>query len=275
MITSGNEAPGPGLSIQILASGSKGNCTLIRGDGFHCLLDAGLAPTLLRDRLRGLGLDLGSLDAVLLTHEHGDHVRGLAPLLRAGVPVYGTRPTLKAAWRMRRNGADGCFHPLRPLQETRLGPLRILPIPVPHDAASPVAYRIQAGETTLVHCTDLGHPSPLVMEHLQEATVLVLEANHDPELLASGPYPVWLKRRIAGSDGHLSNEDMAMALERYLENGGAEHLRHLVLAHLSEVNNTPEHARARAAEVLRRFALEERVALHVARQDRSLGPLIL
>jgi len=233
-----------------LASGSKGNCHAF-GDGERILLvDAGISLLWTRRALADLGWDPGQVQAVALTHEHSDHVAAVDVLLRRTDWVFLATPETKAAVEACR-GVEipgSRWIPLRAGHPCDWNGWRILPFSLPHDAADPVAYRIEVGSVRAAVVTDLGQPTALVADHLQDLDLLVLEANHDLEMLREGSYPPQLKARILSRVGHLSNDAMATLLDRIL----SPRLRSVVLAHLSEQNNDPALARLAAQEVLGR-----------------------
>ncbi|MCD8256873.1 MAG: MBL fold metallo-hydrolase, partial [Oscillospiraceae bacterium] len=197
------------MMLSVLANGSKGNATFVAMDGKKILIDAGVSATRIRRALAALGADAGDLDAVFVTHEHIDHVRGLRNLLRDGsIPVYSRARTLELL---------GDVVPIasrRPVEEHfSIGAIAARAFSISHDAADPVGYRLEGSEI-YAHATDLGFVSSGVQEALEGADHLVLEANHDPVLLKEGRYPWNLKRRIASQLGHLSNVDAGWAIVR-------------------------------------------------------------
>jgi len=235
------------LRFRVLGSGSDGNATLVEGGSTRVLLDAGLGPRQLADRLRSAGVDPASLTAVLLSHEHGDHARGAAAFSRRwGVPLCGTRRTFAAA------GLEASrLPPLVPMApgETRaFGRLTVRAVGVPHDAAGPLAFVVASAGASLAHATDLGHLTRGLVESFRGCDAVLVESNYDPALLRDGPYPWSLKQRILGPFGHLSNADAA----RLLEKGLGAACRLVVLAHLSRRNNHPELALMAASEALSR-----------------------
>jgi phosphoribosyl 1,2-cyclic phosphodiesterase len=233
------------LSFCTLASGSSGNATLVRGPEGALLLDAGLSLAELGRRWTRVGFDPGELRAILLTHEHGDHSRS-APRLarRLGLPVWlsrGTEAGLERQWRgdeQRRHLADG--------QRCRVAGIEIEAIAVSHDVREPLQYRFQVGERSLVAVTDLGQAGAGVRRALAGSSAWLLESNHDEALLAAGPYPGWLKRRVGGPKGHLSNGECAELIGAAIHAG----LHSVTLAHLSRENNRPELALAAARQAL-------------------------
>jgi len=248
-----------------LASGSKGNCHALSEGGRTLLVDAGISLKQIRQRLEGLGRDPAEVQALALTHEHSDHIGALAVILRRTEwAILATPETRKAAEKAQdvqipnhRWIALEAGHPLD------WDGWRVLPFALPHDAADPVAYRVEAGGCACAVVTDLGHPTALVADHLQDLDLLILEANHDVDMLREGDYPPHLKARILSRVGHLSNAAMAELLARI----HSPRLKQVVLAHLSESNNHPDLARFAAEEVLRGTP----VALHLAQQREPLG----
>ena len=235
------------LRFRVLGSGSGGNATLVEGGGARVLLDAGLGPRQLADRLADAGVDPASLDAVFLSHEHGDHARGAAAFsARWGVPLAGTRGTFEAAG-FARAKLPG-FEPIAPGETRAIRRLSVRAVAVPHDAACPVAFVLAAGTSSLAHATDLGHLSRGLVAELRACDALLVESNYDPAMLRDGPYPWSLKERILGPFGHLSNGDVG----RLLEKGLSGACRLVVLAHLSAKNNHPELALQAAEEALGR-----------------------
>ena len=233
--------------MRVLGSGSTGNATLVEGGGVRILVDAGLGPRQLQDRLESAGVDPASIDLVVLSHEHGDHARGAAAFVsKWGMPLAGTRGTWQAAG----FGAQDLpgYERLEPGETLRLGGLAIRAVAVPHDAAGPVGFVVSAGGCSFGHATDLGHLGPELVRAFRGCHAVLLESNFDPAMLRDGPYPWSLKERILGPLGHLSNGDVG----RYLERGLGEECRQVILAHLSQKNNHPELALLTAEEALQR-----------------------
>jgi phosphoribosyl 1,2-cyclic phosphodiesterase len=246
------------MRFRVLGSGSDGNATLVEGGGARVLLDAGLGPRQLVERLRAARVDPASLDAIFVSHEHGDHARGALALARRWeVPIAGTQETLRAA------GLVGARLPplqvIEPGDTKRVRRLSVQAVAVPHDATRPLAFVLSAGGVAFGHATDVGHLARGLVLALQVCDTVLVESNHDPALLRDGPYPWRLKERILGPLGHLSNGDVA----RLVEKGLGVRCRHLVLAHLSRKNNHPDLARLAAEEALARAGRSE-VKLSVA-----------
>lgn len=216
-----------------LGSGSKGNATLVSDGETTLLVDCGFGLRDAERRLARLGLHPRQLDAVLVTHEHGDHLRGVGPLARRhAVPVYITPGT----WLSGRLGEVPQRHWITPQSRFTVKSLTIDPITVPHDAREPVQFRFESCGRHLGVLTDLGHPTDHVIETFKGCDALVIECNHDRRMLEIGPYPPRLKRRVGGNWGHLANVQAASLLQRL----GLDRLQRIVCSHLSEHNNRPE-----------------------------------
>ena len=231
-------------TVHTLASGSSGNALVISCGETHLLLDAGISCRRISTALRELELTPADLTAILITHTHTDHIAGLSTLLkRCEAPVIGTRQTL---WTLadRLGVGGGRLEPLEPGAPAALGDCQVSAFPTSHDAPGSCGYRIDTGDGSVGVLTDSGFVTDEAAETLTGVDLAVLEANHDVETLQSGPYPYYLKRRILGDHGHLSNEAGA-ALACTAVRAGA---RTVILAHLSAENNTP--ARARNAVAL-------------------------
>lgn len=235
------------MRFSSLGSGSKGNGTLVAAGDTLLLIDCGFTVRDTEQRLARLNVRPEDLSAVLVTHEHGDHIRGVGALARRyNTPVYATFGS-RAAVLEGRNGLHGCdVTEIRPERAFVVGEIECLPVPVPHDAREPCQYIFRYQDAVLGVLTDLGSLTPHVVESYAECDGMVLECNHDPQLLLNGPYPVSLKRRVGGPYGHLSNEQAAALLRQC----NIDRLQHLVLSHLSEQNNTPDHASRAITEVM-------------------------
>ena len=258
------------LTYTTLASGSSGNCALVSCGGTRLLLDAGISARRITTALKGLGVDPASLSGVLVTHEHSDHVSGLATLTKQlGLPVYATAPTLRQLCcripfleRLCRDFAPGDGFPL--------GELWVASFPTSHDAACSVGYTLTGDGCKVASATDLGRLTPEVVNAVRGCDLLVCEANHDVDWVRSGPYPYYLKERILGDRGHLSNEMGAELAALAAESG----TRTVVLAHLSSENNTPARARDAAARRLSASGIDPEgdVSLTVAPR-KECGPV--
>ncbi len=215
-----------------LGSGSRGNATLVAWPGGSLLIDCGFSVRETEARLARLGHAPQELCAILVTHEHSDHIKGVAALARRyGLPVYMTPGTLAS----RNLGDLPQLHLIQHCAAFDLHGLSIQPVAVPHDAREPVQYLLGYGGRRLGVLTDLGSITPHVEAAYQDCDALILEANHDTGMLASGPYPYSLKQRVGGPWGHLSNQQAAGLLQRL----DRARLQHLVVAHISQQNNSP------------------------------------
>lgn len=220
------------IEICVLASGSDGNATYVRSGETALLIDCGLPARELRRRMGIASCEAHLIEAILLTHEHADHVRGAGPLSRAlGVSVFATAGTAGAG-----SLAGTACSVIAPGVKFEQGPFTVSPFSLPHSASEPVGYVISDGSSRLGYATDIGSIRLDLLAALDSCDALILESNHDPDMLAHGPYPAFLKKWIRGPSGHLSNEDTAVVIEAVAHGG----LKHLVLAHLSKVNNSPE-----------------------------------
>jgi phosphoribosyl 1,2-cyclic phosphodiesterase len=250
------------VRVSVLGSGSGGNAILVEAGGVRLLLDAGFSATDLARRLRRRDAEPESVDAIIVTHEHGDHTRGVGVFARRyGTPVYLTAGTREACGRLFRGPERTVLY--RPGYPFHIGGLRVEPFNTAHDAADPVALAVVDEESGLRVgvATDLGRPTAQIRHALTDAHLLVLEANHDEALLHAGDYPISVKSRIAGSHGHFSN---AAAARFALELMHAD-LAAVVLAHLSSECNRPDLARAVVGRAL--YGAGYRGILDVARQD--------
>ncbi|MCF6178384.1 MAG: MBL fold metallo-hydrolase, partial [Geopsychrobacter sp.] len=235
------------MRVCLLASGSRGNVTLIETDGCRLLIDAGLSAREIDRRLREIDLCADDIDAVLVTHEHHDHVNGIGPLARRhNLPVYIVPETAAAITRL------GTIADLRYFsagdQFTHAG-LKISTFSTTHDAVDPVGFVIDSPEGRIGYATDLGLSTRLVADCLEGSRILVLECNHDEQMLLDGPYPWKLKQRIQGRHGHLSNKAAAKLLHQLAWDG----LEAVFLAHLSDENNHPDLATQEIADILARI----------------------
>jgi len=312
------------MRMTVLASGSKGNSTIVSSSRTRILVDAGLSCRELLKRMQMADEDPAAIDALLITHEHQDHVQGLAVLARKlGVPVYFTQATHRAwmrsmmphkrmtyaAWLALRQqdlaqrqapevapataapeiecadealagkqedlAKDPCSLPgveyFAAGTGFSIGDIAITPFTIPHDAADPVGFVFEADGVRMAIATDLGYMPPNVKMAIRNCDVLMIESNHDLEMLRDGPYPWSVKQRVMSRVGHLSNEAVSDFLEKNYDGNAS----YVVLAHLSECNNLPELARVTAERALRdRMSLLAN-KLILAQQDAPLEPICL
>ena len=230
------------ISVCMLASGSRGNSIYVSDGDTSILVDAGLSGVEIERRMASRGLSPGDLDAIVVSHEHEDHIRGVGILSRRfNLPVYVNNGALKAEPPQLRHIRR---QPFRCGSPFKINTLTFHPFSISHDAADPAGFTIHLRNRKIGIATDLGIVTAMVREHLNACDLLILEANHDPDMLINGPYPWHLKQRVKGRTGHLSNQDTRALLEDI----GHHRLQHVILAHLSETNNTPEKALAEVCE---------------------------
>ena len=239
-----------GLRVSILASGSSGNLTLLETERTRILVDAGLGKRETLARLAAVGLEIDRLDAILITHEHSDHCNGLPQALGMWkAPLYVTEPTMAELKRIlpetfgkRLRGVEA----IQAGQRFPIGDIDVHAFAIPHDAVDPIGFTFRTNGTKVAICTDLGYMPELVKVHLRETDCLILESNHDLEMLKVGPYPWVVKQRVLSRTGHLSNH----AVSEFLADtdGFDSRARFLVLAHISQENNNPDLVQISAEE---------------------------
>jgi len=268
-----------GLRVSILASGSSGNLTLLATESTRILVDAGLGKRETLARLAAVQCDLDRLDAVLITHEHSDHCNGLPQVLGLWKsPLYVTEPTMDAlerilpdTFRKRLRGVES----IQAGQRFSIGDIDVHAFAIPHDAADPIGFTFRTNGTKVAICTDLGYMPELVKVHLRQTDCLILESNHDLDMLKVGPYPWVVKQRVLSRTGHLSN----LAVSEFLADpeGFDSSARYLVMAHISQENNNPDLVRISAEEALRRRPSESTFTgeLLITSQHTPLKPLEL
>lgn len=222
-----------------IASGSSGNCIYVGSETAHLLVDIGISGRRAEGGLRELELTGRDVDGILVTHEHADHIQGLGVFARKyEIPIYATKGTIDAIKSCGTLGKidEALFRPVVEDEKFSIKDLTIRPMRISHDAAQPVGYRISYGNKKVAICTDLGTYNDYTVECLKGMDALLLEANHDVNMLQVGPYPYYLKQRILGDRGHLSNENSGRLLCRILH----DNLKAVLLGHLSKENNLPE-----------------------------------
>jgi len=251
----------------VLGSGSKGNATFVESGQTRLLIDAGFSGKEIERRLTEIGVAAETLSCILITHEHGDHIKGAAILSRRfRLPVFVNEATLAAAGPVLANLPQGLAFVTG--QTFIFQDFQIHPYAISHDAADPVGFLLGNGRLFMGYCTDTGQVSHLMRHRLSNCHGLVLECNHDPDLLRNGPYPPALQQRVRGKTGHLANAEAATFLSEILHDG----LEHVVLSHLSETNNRPHLAEAAMTEVIEtlrgRRGMCPVPAISLAHQDR-------
>jgi phosphoribosyl 1,2-cyclic phosphodiesterase len=246
------------LRFSLLGSGSSGNAALVQAGETILLLDCGLAYKHLEERAASVGIQLSQITAVLITHEHGDHIKSLGTLTRRlGIPVYITPETYRAVAE-KLGEIPGVCH-FEAGDRWTIGDIEVLSIQVNHDAVDPVAFSLHCGPSRMAFVTDVGHCSHLIRNRLTGMHALVMESNYCPDMLRNGSYPPQVQQRIRSRNGHLSNHDMASLLDDLVH----DQLQTVVLVHISERNNEPELVRRLAKGVLKDHPAE----LVLATQD--------
>jgi phosphoribosyl 1,2-cyclic phosphodiesterase len=265
------------MTVSMLASGSHGNCAVISSARTKILVDAGISGRETFKRMKALGDDPHSLSAILITHEHCDHIYGLATLAKKlRLPVFMTGATHQA-WARAMRDENGVRPQLEKFERFesghrfQVGDIEVKPFTIPHDAADPVGFTFRAEGVKVGLATDLGYIPVSVRDHLRGCDVLIMESNHDLEMLRVGPYPWSVKQRVMSRVGHLSN----LALADFFSNDYDNSATFVVLAHLSQENNHPEIARREAEQALcaRGGLFQNRVLL--ASQNEALEPIRL
>lgn len=219
-----------------LISGSSGNATLISDGTTNLLIDCGASAKALERALTEAGSSIREINAILLTHEHSDHVKGVGVLSRKyGFPIYATAKTHSSITNVGEINSDLKIN-ITANEDFEVGGIGITPFTIHHDAADPVGYSFHIGSSKLTIATDTGYISNGLLENLKGSKAIILESNHDVEMLRCGPYPFYLQQRILGDYGHLSNEVAARAALELVRSG----TEHIMLGHLSDKNNLPE-----------------------------------
>ena len=219
-----------------IASGSSGNCIYVGSDHTHLLVDTGISRKRIEEGLKKLEIKGEEIDGVLITHEHSDHIQGLGVLSRKyELPIYATNGTIEGISGSTSLGKmpDGLFHTIRADEPFRLGDIEVKPFAISHDACEPTGYRFECGGRSAAVATDLGKYDEYTVSNLTGLDAVLLEANHDIHMLEVGGYPYYLKQRILGDKGHLSNELSGRLLCDILH----DNLKHIILGHLSKENN--------------------------------------
>ena len=263
------------MQFGTIASGSSGNCLYAGNQDSHILIDAGVSGKRIKEGLEGFGVNPVELDAILITHEHIDHISGLGVMARKyRVPIYATEKTLVQIERTKSVGKipTDLFRVVKPDDTYRIGDIHIRPFSISHDAQDPVSYVLGCGGIKIGMVTDLGYFDEAIVDELKDSDILYIEANHDIHMLQVGPYPYYLKQRILGNKGHLCNE-MAGRLIKELY---SSRLKNVILGHLSRENNFPELAlEAVRNEFMEYWLSNEAAALSVAPRNEASGLIAL
>ena len=227
------------MRMKAIASGSSGNSIYVGTDNAHILVDAGVSKKKIEEGLKQLDLSGNDIDALVVTHEHTDHIGGIGVILRKyPINVYATKGTINEILKYKYLGQvdTSLFHVIDYDKSFDIKDISITPIKISHDAAEPCAYKFISGNKKSAVMTDLGCYDDYIVNYLKELDTLFIEANHDIRMLETGPYPYLLKKRILGKKGHLSNETCGRLLDNLLH----DNMKHIVLSHLSHENNLPE-----------------------------------
>jgi len=254
------------LEVIMLGSGSGGNACLVRDAETLILIDAGFSGAEIRKRMELADLNPDDLEACLITHEHGDHIKGASIISKRHKVHLHMHPATKKAGRRRLNGSERIRH-FEMNEEMQLGTLKVTSVPTLHDSESSTGFLIESGGAKVGYLTDLGAVTEDNFLMMRRADFMVMEANHDRDMLWNGPYPPHLKARVDSRVGHLSNEDSAEFIAMLAELG---QLEGVMLAHLSEKNNRPE----LALETVRN-RVQKPIEIYIAEQNQPLKPIIV
>ncbi len=222
-----------------IASGSSGNCIYVGSESTHLLIDVGVSAKRIESGLNEIQVAPETVAGILITHEHSDHIQGLGVMARRyNIPIYGTVETLNSILKQKNVGRieEGLLHDIKPDEAFTIGDIRVEPFAVSHDASNPVCYTFHKDEMKIGMATDLGMYTDYTIDKLKDSKILYLEANHDVNMLMVGGYPYYLKQRIVGDRGHLSNETSAKLIGELLN----DELQYIILGHLSKENNYAE-----------------------------------
>jgi phosphoribosyl 1,2-cyclic phosphodiesterase len=228
------------FDVHVLASGSDGNCTVIQFEDEAVMIDAGISCRRIMGLMEKEGVDQRLIKALLVTHEHSDHIAGAGAVSRKmDIPIFCNKATYEAS-----NFGNVEYSEIRTMGSFCIDSMNVTPLPTSHNAAEPNAFFVEAGDKKVLVATDTGKLTFQVEHALKQADVAVIESNYDKKMLAEGPYPIYLKKLISSEIGHLSNVDCAGAIKRTMSDN-----RQIFLAHLSKINNAPDIARETVAEM--------------------------
>lgn len=251
-----------------LCSGSSGNATYIEAGGARLLIDAGLSCRRMTELLSRIGVTPDTLSAILLTHEHADHVRGVNVLSKKyDLPVYANAETWSMLREVLKDVAPKNMCVFETDRDFYLKGARILPFHVAHDAVQCVGYTVSDGTRKAAVCTDLGHVDARILDALSGSDLILFEANHDVDMLMAGGYPYLLKKRILSGSGHMNNEDCAKAIVELYSRG----VRNVILGHLSRENNYPELAMVTVQSLLEQAGIRDQMQIAVAAREEPTG----
>lgn len=261
------------MKLCSIASGSSGNCSYIGTKNTGILVDAGISGKKIEQGLLSIGVDVNKLKGVLITHEHSDHVKGIGVLARKyQIPIYGTAETINAMLKSSSIGRipEGLFRFVKPDCTFEIEDLEVNPFSISHDAANPVCYTFHSENKKIGYATDLGKYDDYIVKNLKDSDLLFLEANHDVNMLMVGAYPYYLKQRILGDHGHLSNDLSAKLICELLH----DKLKSIILAHLSKENNYEALAYETIAQSVEAIAGQDTPTITVANRDEPSAVFI-
>lgn len=226
------------MNFASITSGSSGNCIYVGANNTHLLVDAGISGKKIKEGLLNFDIKPEDINGILVTHEHSDHIAGIGVMARKyGTPIYATKGTIKGILESKVGVIpEGLFNEIKSDESFEINELKVNPVKISHDANEPVAYRVYENNSSVGICTDLGKYDDYIVESFKGVNALLLEANHDVNMLQVGSYPYYLKQRILGDRGHLSNENSGRLLSRLLH----DDLKAVMLGHLSQENNLEE-----------------------------------
>lgn len=254
------------MNICSIASGSSGNCIFVGSNSTKLLVDVGISGKRIESGLKSIDIEAKELNGILITHEHSDHVAGLGVMARRyNIPIYATVETVNAILRIKSLGRidTELFNYIEPDKRFVIGDINITPFSISHDASNPVCYTFENENHKIGVATDLGTYDSYTISHLRESDVLLLEANHDVNMLQVGAYPYHLKQRILGNRGHLSNDNSGRLIKELL----SDKLKMIFLGHLSKENNYPDLAYETVKLELSDYTDYKNLIICVAKRD--------
>lgn len=263
------------MKLCSIASSSSGNCIYVGDDTTGVLIDAGISKKKIIDGLNLRNIDVNTIKAILVTHEHSDHIQGLGVMARGySIPIYSTVETINAILKTKNIGKipDELFHCIAPNEDFMIDDLLVHAFSMSHDAANPVCYTVSHNDAKVSVATDIGIYNDYIVNNLKDSSMILIEANHDVNMLEVGPYSYYLKQRILGDHGHLSNENCG----RLLCDVMSDKLKHVLLGHLSKENNYPELAYETVkCKITEEYGnMQGKMSLCVARRDEPSEILI-
>lgn len=244
-----------------LYSGSSGNCSFVGTDNINILIDCGESQKKISDALESIGKNINKIDAIIVTHEHSDHVKNLGAISKKyNIPVYANEKTFENMPEQTSLIDEKNKKVFNTDDHFEIGDLKIYPFHIPHDAAEPCGYNIYNEDKKISIATDIGHMDNNILKKLEESQFLLLESNYEPEILKYAKYPYYLKQRIAGPNGHLSNQEAGLTITKLIYSG----VNNIMLGHLSKQTNFPELAYKTVMEEIIKSKINSELSLNVA-----------